>query len=361
MKHSFLAALILGCLCATTSLFSIPNAAFAIDHGGLGGRPAHPTADSRTQSWFIYKQDPGTSLNDEVLIVNNSSVKKVINLYPADSVSASGGGFALKQEGEKMQDIGSWTSLSQGEVTLGPNESKLVPFLIQIPTSTTPGEYTGAIIVQEKTAPIKTQDGMTLALRMGVRIYLTVSGDIKKSINLGSLEAKMDQNTVHITLPITNTGNASVDIQSGNVELISMDSQTSISQVPLNGFQILRASPFVFSSKFPLPTTNGTYKLRAYVKYLNEKNEAVELRTESNSITIDGLNKDPSSVTTKTEKSLTGSDELKRLMKISFISIGIAGFAVGGIVGFPLGRRSRHPAQAPKTEPAKRKKKVRRN
>lgn len=360
MKYSSISTLILGCLYAAICFLSIPNAVLAIDHGGLGGRPAHPTADSRTQSWFIYKQDPGTSLNDEVLIVNNSSVKKVIRLYPADSVSASGGGFALKQEGEKMQDIGSWTSLSQGEVTLDPNESKLVPFLIKVPTSTTPGEYTGAIIVQEKTAPIKTQDGMTLALRMGVRIYLTVSGDIKKSINLGSLEAKVDQNAVHITLPITNTGNASVDIQSGNVELISVDSQTSISQVPLNGFQILRTSPFVFSSKLPLPT-RGTYKLRAYVKYLNEKNEEVELHTESNSITIDESDKEPSSVTTMTEKTFASSDELKRLMKVSFVSIGIAGFAMGGIVGFPLGRRSRNSAQTPNTETTKRKKKMRRN
>ena len=149
------------------------SSALAVDFGGIAAQPANPTADARTVSWFVYTLADGEAKNDALIVQNNSGEQKTFDLYPADSTPSTGNGFALKQRAEKMDEVGSWVKLASAAVTLAPHEQKTISFTVAIPLKLAPGLYAGGIMVAEHSAPRKTS-GIDLALRVGVRMYVTV-------------------------------------------------------------------------------------------------------------------------------------------------------------------------------------------
>ncbi len=182
--RTFLLFLALACVCFS----GMPSDVSAVEHGGLGGKPVHrDPSDARTESWFILTAEPGATVHDELLVVNNTSEIKEVELYPADTAKASGGGFALKQKLDRMKEIGVWTKVSSTRITLAPHTELVVPFYLTVPADVSPGEYAGALIVQEVAPPMQMGSGIALSLRMGVRIYLTVPG-VAKHVEMTPLE-----------------------------------------------------------------------------------------------------------------------------------------------------------------------------
>lgn len=245
----------------------------AVEYGGLGGKPVHRNpADARTESWFILTAAPGATLEDELLVVNNTSETKEVEIYPADTAKASGGGFALKQKLDQMKEIGSWTKISKTRLTLGPHAQEVVPFQLMVPSSVTPGEYAGALIVQEVAAPMMMDGGIALSLRMGVRIYLTVPGTMKRSLGFEGIQVRSNPDgSRYASLSLASQGNASVDVKDGAIEVIELPSQRIVSRAPLTGFQVLRDAPLVQSVTWMPGWQGGNYQVRAWVTYLDGK------------------------------------------------------------------------------------------
>ncbi len=194
------------------SSFFLSLSTFAM--GGIGGRPEHPL-DKENPDWFIYKLKPGESYSDTLVITNNSDKEWIIDIYPADSVKSSGGGFALKQRKEKMVEMGSWVTLKQNKVQLKPYESAKIGFDIHIPKNIDVGEYTGAILFEKRTPENETKKGgVKINVRTGVRIYETVPGKIQESLQFQKFE--IEQNSEGIKFAhseILNTGNVSSKAQ----------------------------------------------------------------------------------------------------------------------------------------------------
>lgn len=217
------------------------SSAFAIEYGQLGGRPTNPDSNvPNSDSWFMYKLNPGESKEDSLTVMNlfNQPMKTLV--YAADSIRSAGGGFAVKQFSEPKNEVGSWVkfypdplpsfaskafgdkkineicsidsdtlgktyklkedevsqlaSWCQGtdhmEIDMSANQRLNVPFVITIPQSVDVGEHTGGIIIQ-KAAKDESQnsDGskVLLVTRVGVRIYEVVPGDIVKKLDFSDL------------------------------------------------------------------------------------------------------------------------------------------------------------------------------
>lgn len=332
---------------ALLSVVTPYSSAYAVEYGGLGGKPAHPIeTDSRTQSWFILKADPGQVIKDEILIVNNSSQQKEVDLYPADSVAASGGGFALKQAGDAMKQVGGWIKLSQSTIVLKPFEKKTVPFEVQTPKNIGPGEYTGGIMVQEKTSPIQVNNGMTLALRMGVRVYLTISGQLKKTLEFDQIKATVNEQDVDIALPIRNIGNASIDLIDGDLVISDATTGAAVTHFSMKGLQVLQDSPFIFSAKWAKPVTGGEYTIQGMVAYLDENGETIRRTTTSTNLSLPV--KTPveaaafvatSSPSQLGENSMDAVSSMKSLMKLVLGLVGVVALLIGIGLGILVGWR----------------------
>lgn len=191
--------------------------AHAADFAGVGGRPAHADpAIPHSSQWFIYTLNPGEKKSDELLVQNNSDEPVAVMLYPVDSTPSTDGGFALEQMVEPRDFVGAWIALSQDKVELGPRESKIVPFEIAVPNDPklNVGEHTGGIIIQKLNQQAAELGGIQLLTRMGVRVYVTIPGEIVKNIEIEKFTVDVieEKNVYVASLVVKNSGNVSQDV-----------------------------------------------------------------------------------------------------------------------------------------------------
>ncbi len=197
--------IIVSCL----SFFSFSS---AIEYGGFGGRPAYPRADNpRTESIFIHTLEPGAIQKEWITVINNSSEAKTVLVYAADSTPSTGGAFACKQFSEEQKDVGSWVKLEKTEIKLNAGTTLLIPFTITVPTNAGVGEHNGCILIQEKKAKKDDQPGVNLSIRTGLRVAITVPGDIERKLEVMGFDYKRQNGGIVLHPQVKNAGNVSID------------------------------------------------------------------------------------------------------------------------------------------------------
>jgi tripartite-type tricarboxylate transporter receptor subunit TctC len=118
--------------------------------------------------------EPGSEKIEGVRVINNTVEKKTLLVYVADSTPSTGGAFACKQFSEEKKDVGAWVTLTKTEVTLNPNSNEIIPFTIKAPANVSVGEHNGCILIQEKKESVKGQAGVSLSVRTGIRLAITI-------------------------------------------------------------------------------------------------------------------------------------------------------------------------------------------
>lgn len=243
--------------------------------GGVGGRPANPDPNiEHSKQWFIYNMKPGETKQDAVIVSNNTDEKATIMVYPADSTSSTDGGFALEQYVESRDFVGSWIKLGKEQVTLEPGAQESVPFTITVPNDPKldVGEHTGGILIQKVNQKPVEQGGMQLLMRSGVRVYVTIPGDVIKKLEIESLNTALNkEKKIYVaSLVVKNSGTTSQDVTL----------RTKITPVyswmnylnkgfPITNkrdFQVLRGNSLVSNFEFPKPLI-GKLKVEAWVDY----------------------------------------------------------------------------------------------
>lgn len=255
------------------SFLLLPVTTQAIESQGLGGYPANPNPNiPATEDWFIYTIIPGDSINDALMVANNTDETKTLELYPADQTSSSGGGLALKQQVEEMNEVGAWIDLEQSEVTLNPGQSQEISFTVTAPSDLSPGEYIGGIIIQEKKPPLINQ-GLALHTRMGVRMYLTVPGEIIEDIELLPINYIRGRNFPSLNFEEIWQVRDTAQIQVQNNGNLHHDVNTVIQMRDFWGnliyenhdisFQVLKNSTYEWNSVIDRPVWGGIYSVSA--------------------------------------------------------------------------------------------------
>jgi hypothetical protein len=188
------------------------SSSFAIEYGGFGGRPAYPRADNpRTESIFIHTLEPGAVQKEGITVINNSTEAKTVLVYAADSTPSTGGAFACKQFAEEQTDVGSWVKLTKNEIKLPAGTTQLIPFTITVPENAGVWEHNGCILIQEKKEKKDGQPGVNLSIRTGLRLAITIPGDIERKLEIMGLDYKRQKWTIVIHPQVKNIGNVSID------------------------------------------------------------------------------------------------------------------------------------------------------
>lgn len=252
----------------------------ATEYGGLGGRPARPIpGNSRSESIFIHDIIPGQSLEDAVKVINNSAETKTLVVYAADSIVSSGGAFACKQLIEEKKDAGAWITMSKQEVTLASLTFEEIPFTIQAPFNADVGEHNACILIQEKKLPPtgEQQNGIILSFRTGIRVALTVPGEIIRKLEIVNFSVvKKNQNSYILKSSLKNVGNVSIDADV-KVRVASFLGP----ELPLLGGQypILRGEITDLNFELPRPYWGGWYKAGFTASYDASQNAAIGMNS----------------------------------------------------------------------------------
>lgn len=235
---------------------------FGAEFGGVGGFPANPNPEEeRTEEWFIYTLNPGESVEDAILVRNTRHVEVTVRLYPADYVQSTDGGFALEQEVEPRDEVGAWVELSETLIVLPPMSETTIPFKLTVPedASLDVGEHMGGILIQEVDQSQETSGGLQLTVRSGVRIYVTIPGEIVENIQLTDFKAELNRDTRKgvLTISIKNKGNVGKELTlRSNIEHVFPFFNRIWKKLPQHNervLQVIRDDELVSNFEFDLP------------------------------------------------------------------------------------------------------------
>ena len=178
----------------------------------FGVRPATAQAPD-TRSAFTYSATPGAVVRDHVAVSNVADDPVTLRVYASDAFNTPDGGFDLLAAGREPVDVGKWSVLDRGEVLVAPRSTVIVPFTLSVPANATPGDHTGGIVAS-LTTEAAGADGQRVAVeqRVGARVYLRVSGDLRPALSIEDLTASYDgsffgRGDTEVTYVVRNTGN----------------------------------------------------------------------------------------------------------------------------------------------------------
>lgn len=203
--------------------FVFPYKSFATETGNMSVYPSifDPNIPN-TRAWYQLKLNPADVYSSEVTIVNKSDLIRVFNTYPVDATTTSDGIFTLSPKGT-TNDLGGWITLSSNIVTLAPKQKINIPFKISVPLNAQPGDHVAGIVVEEGLN--HKQEGVNIVSRIGVRVYLNVSGIEKEKLNILKLSFDNFLYSKNINLLLSNDGNVNEEIK------------TNYTTLGLNGFK----------------------------------------------------------------------------------------------------------------------------
>jgi hypothetical protein len=239
--------------------FAFMPVANAIDANGIGALPANPSpSNPRTKSIFVYDLSPGDNATDGIKVINNTTTKKTISVYPVDSVPSSDGAFACAQAADPIKSVGNWIKLAQSSVTLDAFGSQVIPFTVTVPSKVDVGEHDGCIVIQEDKATTQpAKGGVTLSFRSALRVAVTVPGKLVADLHLQRVSQQAGRNNNYIVTPVyKNTGNISLDTTI-NAKFVGLFSGTHAAG---GKFPILRDSTGTFNFEVKKPFWGGIYK-----------------------------------------------------------------------------------------------------
>lgn len=246
------------------------NTAFAAEFGNIGGKPARPRADNpRSQSIFVHEINPGSAIEDAIEVVNYTESTRTLLIYPTDSVVSTGGAFGCAQKIDQPKDVGTWVTMSRGEVTLAAGETTIIPFTVTAPQRANVGENNGCIVVQEKTNETQDIDSeggrVALSFRTAIRFAVWIPGDIEKGLKILGYAATKEENRTYTLKPrVQNFGNVSVDAQlkTDTSSIIGTDRKTTDQNYP-----ILRGGTSDWNIEYKPNFWGGFYKSFFTVTY----------------------------------------------------------------------------------------------
>lgn len=194
----------------------------AVEIGGLGIYPANPDPNqSFSKARFNFLIEAGKEAQDKVAVVNNFTDKPVrVRVWAVDGVMTKDGSLAPAPESEK-RDVGAWISLAESEFDLAPKEKKIIDFTLRVPANAEVGDHVGAIMakaldVPEATTEQKTdkvESGFKVVTQVGSRVYLTVPGEMVRSLKFNSfswerrVNKKIEEDLFYFILKFKNEGN----------------------------------------------------------------------------------------------------------------------------------------------------------
>lgn len=188
---------------------------------GTSGFSAEPsTADGQIdkgRSRFTFQLQPGESGQDQIYVSNTGTDPISLSIYANDARSLSDGTYDVQTPDVPPTDVGSWVSFGKGansiEIRLGHDESRVVPFTINIPKDATPGDHAGGIAVA---AASSGEGQIKVARRIVTRLYARIPGILAPNLTVSNLTANYVPSinpfdgTINMSFTINNQGNVSL-------------------------------------------------------------------------------------------------------------------------------------------------------
>lgn len=188
---------------------------------GVGVRlldaPSNRADDPRARVYVVDQVKPGAVFTRHVEVSNGDATAMDLLVYPATAV-LRGGGFDIAARGV-AGPVPSWTTVSPTSVHLDPGQRTSVTVTFRVPSDAPAGEVYGAVVAERPAR--RTAQGVSVALRAAVRVYLSVGpgGEPASDFTVDALTAGRDSTgSPYVLAQVHNTGGRALDL-SGSLRL----------------------------------------------------------------------------------------------------------------------------------------------
>ncbi|WP_203882072.1 WxL protein peptidoglycan domain-containing protein [Planotetraspora kaengkrachanensis] len=162
--------------------------------------------------WVELTLDPGQTVTEYLAVRNFSDAAADFALKAADGYLTDKGRFNMLQSGQTSKDGGTWIKV-QNKVTVGADETKVVPFTITVPRDAAPGDHPAGIAATVTSAG----DTVSVESRVGFRVMTRTTGTITAAVAVSDLTAVYEQSwnpfssgAIRVKYTATNKGNVTV-------------------------------------------------------------------------------------------------------------------------------------------------------
>lgn len=250
------AALVSAAALLTLAVFM--NVAHGQGLANFGIRPASTEADDPARgAYFTYTLEPGASVDDAAVVVNDGKEPVALKLYAADGVTAIGGGTAFAAADEERNGVRSWLSTAASEMELAAGERVTVPFTLQVPPDARPGDHVAGWIVE---GPPKTGGSgvaATVVERVGVAVVVRVPGPTQERLTVGGLCLNQETGSNYFEASVENDGNV-LTKANGSLSLTTKDG-TEVFERPVELGTVLAGDDTFLRIDAPLDPGPGSF------------------------------------------------------------------------------------------------------
>jgi hypothetical protein len=121
---------------------------------------------------------PGQTITSYIEVSNtNREQPKVGSIMAKDSVLQENGSFEIIPTSQENTGVGTWVTVDEPVVTLGPGELKRVGVTVKVPSDIGTGSYAAGIAIMENT-PDSEQGNVRVLSRVAIQMHLVVLGDL---------------------------------------------------------------------------------------------------------------------------------------------------------------------------------------
>lgn len=165
----------------------------------LGGYfyPSSAEAVTITPTRFEVSGNPGETLNEEILLINETEDAETF--YPSYANFEAQGESGDPAFVEPRSGLGTWIRTEEQAITLLPNQQRIVPFTITIPENAEPGGHFAVVFWGTSSG---NSGSVSVGAKTGILVLLSVKGKVEEDAGL------LNFNTVgnkfwYSTLPVS--------------------------------------------------------------------------------------------------------------------------------------------------------------
>lgn len=239
-----------GLLAGASGVIASPPAG-AATNGAWAVSPAVTPGNPTPRPAFELVANPGQVISDRATVSNITTHPINFAIYAADGYNtAIGGAFALKLEVQRQVDVGAWTQLPVGALTVPGRTQATFPYTITVPPNATPGDHAGGIVAENSEPSSQTQGGVRVNVLKGVgaRIYLRVNGPLHPGVGITNAAPKSSVGPLAFA---TGSGRGSVHFNVVNTGNVSLDAVATVKATDLFGNTVKSYAPISLGPLLP--------------------------------------------------------------------------------------------------------------
>jgi hypothetical protein len=258
------AAVLVAALAATAiAIATAAAAASAATIGGFGVRPATFNPDNlATRAYFIIHARGGTVRHEDAIVTNNNDVPLTLEVNAVDGLTGVTSGVVYANRGTASTGAGAWLTPAAGQITVAPDQSVDVGFVVRVPRYAAAGDHLGGLAF-ESLHPSKSGGAFSVSVvvRTVVGVEIEVPGHATRHLRIYSVALA--------PLPGTDVPSAVVTLEDDGHKLchpqlrVSITGQSGSSSVTEKLGTMLPGDKIAYPFRWPGALSEGTYGVAA--------------------------------------------------------------------------------------------------